>query len=92
MCRVHIARREDRRGEAFGKWRLYESDGSLVCRWLPAEEPLSPLDAGGFHSRSDALGFKLAVDLIRSEAGLLKETPEDIEAERHELDRTRKVA
>ncbi|MGB5192916.1 MAG: hypothetical protein WBN70_08035 [Polyangiales bacterium] len=40
---------------------------------------------GGQH----ACGFALAVDLIRSEAGLINGAPEVIEAERHSLDMMR---
>jgi hypothetical protein len=53
-------------------WRLTESDGELVDRWLPNEGPLESLDKGGFEDFSDARGFALAVDGVRARAGLLR--------------------
>ena len=73
---------------ADGSYRLCEQDGRLVHSWLPdleADDWL-PLDRGGFEEQRDAFGFKLAVDLIRAEAGLISETPEQIEQERSRLD------
>ena len=65
-------------------WRLTESDGELVTRWLPNEGPLEPLDRGGFDSFQDAHSFALGIDQVRAEAGFLGDV--DIAAERAELD------
>lgn len=72
-------------------WRLTEADGRLVCRWLPWEESLGPLDKGGFKEHGDALAFKLGIDWCRARARLLGDlTTGDIDLERLELDADRR--
>jgi len=68
-------------------WRLTESDGELVDRWLPSEGPEGALDRGGFECRRDALAFKLGIDWIRARAGILGDlSTRDIDRERSALD------
>ena len=69
-------------------YRLCEQDGSIADRWLPDEDPEPEgLDAGGFDNRSDADAFRLGVDWIRAEAGLISNvTAGDIDRERDALD------
>jgi hypothetical protein len=72
-------------------WRLTESDGELVDRWLPDEGPGPSVDAGGFEERLDALGFALSIDRERARAGLLGDlTVGDIDAERSALDEVKR--
>ena len=63
---------------------LCESDGRLCHSWLPGieDDDWLPLDRGGYDEQHDAFGFKLAIDLVRAEAGLIDVAPESIEAER----------
>jgi hypothetical protein len=51
-------------------YRICESDGELVARWMPGGPLLGALDKGGFDLYSDALSFKLGIDLVRAEAGM----------------------
>lgn len=71
-----------------GSYRLCEQDGRLCHSWLPGieDDDWLPLDRGGYDEQHDAFGFALAIDLIRSEAGLIDVSPESIEAERLKLD------
>lgn len=71
---------------ADGTYRLREQDGRLVHSWLPGveDDDWLPLDRGGFDDHFDAFSFALGVDLIRSEAGLLNVSVEQIERERPE--------
>jgi hypothetical protein len=71
VMRVQV--RQQQLGNGSVRWRLTESDGELVCRWLPQEPVVGSLDRGGFAEYTDACGFALGVDLIRAEAGLLGE-------------------
>jgi hypothetical protein len=72
-------------------WRLTESDGELVDRWLPNEGPGESLDAGGFESYADAAGFALAIDWVRAQAGLLGDlTIADVDREHAKLDEDRR--
>jgi hypothetical protein len=76
LCHARAVRVEVRRQQLEDgsvTWRLTESDGELVCRWLPLEPFVGSLDRGGFAEYRDAVGFGLGVDLIRAEAGLLGE-------------------
>jgi len=84
-ARVQVVRFEVLLSEPI--FRLCEADGSLCIRWLPDENSDGPLDFGGFESRHDAEAFRLGVDLIRAEAGLLTEMAADIQRERTMLDR-----
>ena len=69
-----------------------ETTGKPAERWLPWEdEEPKPLDGGGFEDWADAEGFRLAIMLVRAEAGLLSDmTPRDVEAARNELDVTKR--
>jgi hypothetical protein len=67
-------------------YRICESDGELVARWMPGGPLLGALDRGGFDLYSDALSFKLGIDLVRAEAGVLDVHARDIHAEQTELD------
>jgi hypothetical protein len=79
--RVQVRRQELESGAVI--WRIAESDGQPVCRWLPDEPIVRPLDGGGFENYSDARGFSLGVDLIRSEHGLLSDADAlEVRAER----------
>jgi hypothetical protein len=69
--RVQVRRQQLEDGSVL--WRLTESDGELVTRWLPLEPFVGSLDRGGFTEHGDAVGFALGIDLIRAEAGLLGE-------------------
>jgi len=70
------------------RWRLTEADGQLVHAWLPGLEADDwlPIDRGGYDEQHDAFCFKLAIDLVRAEAGLIDVAPESVEAERLKLD------
>jgi hypothetical protein len=71
-------------------WRLTESDGELVVRWLPLEPFVGALDRGGFDLYSDALAFALGVDWVRAAAGILGDLDaRTIDIERLELDADR---
>jgi hypothetical protein len=70
---MRVQVRQQQLGNGSVRWRLTESDGELVCRWLPQEPVVGSLDRGGFAEYTDACGFALGVDLIRAEAGLLGE-------------------
>jgi hypothetical protein len=74
---------------ADGSYRLCGQDGRLCHSWLPGIEldDYLPINRGGFDEQHEAFGFKLAIDLIRAEAGLIAETPEQIEQERSRLDK-----
>ena len=76
---------------ADGSFRLCETDGRLCHSWLPGieDDDWLPIDRGGYDEQHDAFGFALAVDLIRSEAGLIDVAPEVVEAERMSLDMMR---
>ena len=65
---------------------LEESDGSPVQRWLPWEGPSPELAVAQFTDKRDAEGYGLGIDLIRSENAVIAETPEQIQALRHQLD------
>jgi len=68
-------------------YRLCESDGEICVRWLPDEWPdPDGLDKGGFDSRHDAQSFKLGIDRLRAEHGLIAESVDDIDRERAKLD------
>jgi hypothetical protein len=70
-------------------YRVLELDGKPVDCWLPGLEPNDPegpLDRGGFELRSDAAAFALGVDYERALFGLIAESVEEIDAERHQLD------
>ena len=71
-------------------YRLCEPNGTVCDCWLPGlEDPdhEGPLDRNGFDEHSDAQAFKLGVDWIRAEAGLLPGvTVADIDREREALD------
>jgi hypothetical protein len=72
------------------RWRICEADGELVDKWLPDEEAGGPLDRGGFLKLHDAQGFRLGVDWVRAEAGVLGDTTvRDIDRERAALDEDR---
>jgi len=75
-------------------WRVVEEGTSRpVDCWLPGLEnpdPEGDLDRGGFDSKVDAEAFRLGVDWIRAEAGMLPGmTTADIDAERTRLDGNR---
>ena len=71
-------------------WRLTDSDGELVSRWLPQEPFMGALDRGGFAEYTDAVAFALGVDLVRAEAGVLGDLDaRAIDNERLELDADR---
>jgi hypothetical protein len=73
-------------------YRVVEQDGAPVTCWLPGLEHSDPegdLDRGGFSERNDALAFALGVDRWRAEHGLIAETVEAIDIERHSLDHCR---
>jgi hypothetical protein len=76
-CAILVAMRVQLRRQQLGngsvRWRLTESDGELVTRWLPLEPFVGALDRGGFAEFTDAKGFALGIDLIRAEHGLLGE-------------------
>jgi hypothetical protein len=70
-------------------YRLCEADGTTCNCWLPGIEPPDPegaLDRGGFDQRLDAAAFALGVDYERALFGLIAETVEAIDIERHALD------
>jgi hypothetical protein len=71
-----------------GSYRLTEQDGELVYSWLPGVEDDGawPVDMGGFLSKESAFSFKLGIDLIRAEHGMICESPDQIEQERQALD------
>jgi hypothetical protein len=69
------------------RWRICEQSGELVDKWLPDEEAGGPLDRGGFLKLHDAQGFRLGVDWVRAEAGVLGDmNTDDIDRERALLD------
>jgi len=73
-------------------WRVVEEGTSRpVDCWLPSEppDPEGDLDRGGFDSRPDAEAFRLGVDWIRAEAGLIPESTDDVDHERRKLDGSR---
>ena len=67
-------------------YRVCESDGEPVTRWLPSGPLLGALDRGGFDHYADAQSFALGIDLVRAEAGLLDVNARVIYQERAELD------
>ena len=72
-------------------WRLCEADGCPVSHWLPWDPTEGALDRGGFEDYRDALAFKLGIDLIRAEAGLVSGwSARDVDLERDELDADRR--
>ena len=72
-------------------YRVCEADGTPSVNWLPGyenDDPLGPLDRGGFDRLDDATAFALGVDYERAFCGLLDGvTVADIERERRRLDK-----
>ena len=68
---------------------IEESDGCPVTRWLPWENPDPCLCLAQFVELNDAIGFALGLDLVRAEAGILEESPREIQQLRCQLDRGR---
>jgi hypothetical protein len=69
-------------------YRLTEQDGRLVHSWLPGfeDDTWLPTDCGGFDDQHDAVGYALAIDLVRAEHRMIDVSPEQIEQERERLD------